>query len=222
MFGYSQGGIVAQNLAREDALFSQHNLKLCSVTTFGTPRPFTGYEEGVKYKEFDAPGDFVSSLGPIISVTPESNLILQSPESKTAELLFNFGHTVLNETHGSYEKENSAIAGEMKGSDLPFPKTPPDQWEPYKKDGMVVAYDMSDETLTVGEIKDGLQESISNTLTTTGEVLVNGYNHVTGAIQSGVDGTVTVIEDIGGKVEDAWNQGTQSVGNFISNPPFKL
>ncbi len=220
MFGYSQGGIIAQNLAREDSLFSQHNLKLCSVTTFGTPRPFSGYEQGVKYKEFDAPGDVVSSLGPIISVTPESNLILQSPESKTVELLFNSAHTVMNDTHGSYEKENSAIAGEMKGSDLPFAKTPPDQWEPYKKDGLVVTYDMSNETVTLGEIGDGLKENVSNTLTSAGEVLVDGYNHTTGAIQSGVEGTVAVIEDVGEKIEDSLNQGAQSVNNFIQNPPW--
>ncbi len=63
--GFSQGGIVAQNLSSDPKLFSDNNLSLASVSTYGTPEMLFGERNPTAdySRNFDAPGDLVSHLG---------------------------------------------------------------------------------------------------------------------------------------------------------------
>lgn len=65
LVGYSQGGIIAQNLSARKNLFSDNGLTLRSCSTYGTPAMLPwNYRKGVDYsRDFDANGDLVSALG---------------------------------------------------------------------------------------------------------------------------------------------------------------
>lgn len=71
MFGYSLGGIVAQQVASNTSFFNQNGLNLKTVSTYGAPK-IGNVPDGKTYEDFDTLGDIVSGLP--VSHTPESAL----------------------------------------------------------------------------------------------------------------------------------------------------
>jgi uncharacterized protein YukE len=136
LFGYSQGGIVANNIAQEKDDFACNGIHIKSVNTFGAPLALK-YVSGVEYNEFDAPGDLVSVLNPIAQGA-DGSIIIQNLESYGSLQLAN-----LDRVHASYDDANSPIAKEMCKARLPFEVS---KWKLCK------AIDVSEETWTSEEI----------------------------------------------------------------------
>ncbi|MBP1467294.1 WXG100 family type VII secretion target [Candidatus Chloroploca sp. M-50] len=154
LFGYSQGGIVAQNLAYKQDFLSHHDINLKSISTFGTPEPIYGEVEGITYKHFDSSDDLIGKIGKPISKTPESELTV---------IISAIDKTVTNNAHGSYGNKESDIAKKMQDVDeqktgqLPFKI---EQWERYDNN----EFDTNSLTLNdLGNIASrGLQEGMQN------------------------------------------------------------
>ncbi|HEU4322275.1 MAG TPA: hypothetical protein VFS21_03915 [Roseiflexaceae bacterium] len=65
LVGYSQGGLIAQNLSARPKLFEENGLNLVSCSTYGTPdmMPWNRNRKVDYSRNFDATGDLVSNLG---------------------------------------------------------------------------------------------------------------------------------------------------------------
>ncbi|GAB4216219.1 MAG: hypothetical protein OHK0022_57100 [Roseiflexaceae bacterium] len=65
LVGYSQGGLIAQNLSARKKLFEDNGLSLVSCSTYGTPdmMPWNRNRNVDYSRNFDATGDLVSNLG---------------------------------------------------------------------------------------------------------------------------------------------------------------
>lgn len=118
LVGYSQGGIIAQNLSTRKNLFSGNGLTLRSCSTYGTPAMFPwNYRKGVDYsRDFDANGDLVSALG----------LPREAPKAKNffkgltafAKIATVIGG-IYTHTH-AYGDKDSDIRQEMNATSTPY------------------------------------------------------------------------------------------------------
>ncbi len=153
MFGYSQGGIIAQDLAMETGLFEQQGIKLESVTTFGSPELLSQINSNARYISIDAPGDIIGN--------PITAVIRDAPESILQGNFFRLNPLA---AHGSYEDANSYVGEKMINMRPPFSKVPPDRWEIYPKDGRLDPYDLDSQTVTAREVANEIGHKAKETV----------------------------------------------------------
>jgi hypothetical protein len=118
LVGYSQGGIIAQNLSARKNLFSDNGLTLRSCSTYGTPAMFPwNYRKGVDYsRDFDANGDLVSALG-VPRVAPKAKNFFKglSAFAKIATVVGGI-YTHVN----AYGDKDSDVRQEMQSTGTPY------------------------------------------------------------------------------------------------------
>ncbi|PDW01820.1 WXG100 family type VII secretion target [Candidatus Viridilinea mediisalina] len=231
LFGYSQGGIAAQNLASNQSMIGGKNIKINSVTTFGSPPPVHGKADGVEYNAFRVPGDVITKAS-LPGVCPNGESILTMN-------LYDLYKTVLHDAHGSYGDKDSTVAKILKDSDgegkLPFD---PDRWDRVDNG----EFDAKSYMDVANEIKGAVMEGLSETV----QSAVETYNNITEGAQdfantaidksnqmldSTKDNIKSVIDkgsdfanDAGAMLNDVAEKGKEKIKNFIPTPqwPFKF
>jgi WXG100 family type VII secretion target len=194
--GYSQGGIVAQNFLDEGDWLKNHNIKIKSLTTFGSPEPVLGSIvdgklEGVPYKQFDAAGDPVShAYGPSLLRVFTHGIV----DSTAAQFGIDIVTGGISVHTDNYQSSDTAIGRDLIGdTNLPFGT---DQWNLE-----AVANDANSSNFDVGSAI--ITEQLSRPV----EWGVHQYNDFTNAVGE-------VVERGSEMVGDAWESISEGTNDM--------
>ncbi|WP_129671621.1 WXG100 family type VII secretion target [Candidatus Chloroploca sp. Khr17] len=195
LFGYSLGGIVAQQVASNTSFFNQNGLNLKTVSTYGAPKIDT-VPEGKTYADFDAPGDIVSGLP--VSVTPESVLTTVAFGLKPGETLAVGGAMHMT----GYQHDFMPTRQDMNNTTPPFNA---DTWVLVDSYNDATDYGaQADEN--IGDIVQDTGKSIGETIKDTGQKIGDQAEkigqEVQNKVQEGKEQVDTYINKLGAWIPD--------------------
>ena len=220
LVGYSQGGIEAQNLARDQSFWRNSGLNIASISTYGTPNTYDG--SGVAYN-YDAPGDLVSNyatpLGGVAILYGLANP-LTSPGTAMGVL---YGVGV--HTSAYYNDSSSETRQKMANDPIPWDKNNPNaskEWVLYDSadDGdhsiievgtAVVTTNLSQVTQVAVDTYNGATQTVGNVANATGEYIEETGEQIIDVAGNVIDGTLNAANDGLNVIKDAGSWAANSM-----------